>query len=417
MTGKRPQSTSGWTFRICIRGGAIPDKVNSLAMWLTRSLGVNLHPTSLPGGRLGPEAYAFVDWLAAAGARFWQILPLNPPDEYGSPYASASAFAAWPGLLADPDAAVAPSELRRFERENAYWIGDWVAFAGGAALADQVRFEREWSALRAYAAERDVRLVGDVPIYVAAGSCDHEAHPEIFLPGDFVAGAPPDPLNDIGQKWGNPLYDWDALAREDYRWWTERLRRTLALVDVFRIDHFRGFAGYWAVPAAAETAREGHWEPGPGAAVFRAAERELGELPVIVEDLGLITPDVEALRDELGFPGMVVIIWAFEGPPDNPFRLENHRVHQVVYTSTHDTETLAGAFPHEPAWALLELALSSPAALAMVPMQDVLELGPEARMNRPGTLGGNWCWRLEPGLLEPELAARLRAAAEASDRA
>jgi 4-alpha-glucanotransferase len=232
-----------------------------------------------------------------------------------------------------------------------------------------------------------------------------------------LAGAPPDPLNDIGQKWGNPLYDWDALAREGYRWWTERLRRTLALVDVFRIDHFRGFAGYWAVPAAAETAREGHWEPGPGAAVFRAAERELGELPVIVEDLGVITPDVEALRDELGFPGMVVIIWAFEGPPDNPFRLENHRVHQVVYTSTHDTVTLAGAFPHEPAWAVLELALSSPAALAMVPIQDVLELGPEARMNRPGTLGGNWCWRLEPGQLQPELAARLRAAAEASDRA
>ena len=181
-------------------------------MWLSRSLGVNLHPTSLPGGRLGPEAYAFVDWLAAAGARFWQVLPLNPPDGHGSPYASVSAFAASPLLLADPDAVVAPSELRRFEADNAYWIADWIGFAGGDALAEQVRFQREWSALRAYAAQRDVRLIGDVPIYVAAGSCDHVAHPEIFLPGDFVAGAPPDSLNELGQNWGNPLYDWEALG-------------------------------------------------------------------------------------------------------------------------------------------------------------------------------------------------------------
>jgi 4-alpha-glucanotransferase len=392
------------------------DKVNSLAMWLTRSLGVNLHPTSLPGGRLGPEAYAFVDWLTSAGARFWQVLPLNPPDGYGSPYASASAFAAWPGLLADPDATVEPSELRRFESENAYWIGDWVAFAGGEALAEQVRFQREWSALRAYAAERGVRLVGDVPIYVAEGSCDHAAHPELFLPDDFVAGAPPDPLNDIGQKWGNPLYDWEALRHEGYRWWTERMRRTLGLVDVFRIDHFRGFAGYWAVPAEAETAREGHWEPGPGAAVFRAAEEELGALQVIAEDLGVITPDVHELRDTLGFPGMVVLLWAFEGPDDNPHRLENHRVHQVVYTSTHDTDTLHGHFPDRAPWELLELALSSRAALAMVPVQDVLELGSEARMNRPGELGGNWAWRLEQGELGPGEAVRLRAAAQRSAR-
>jgi 4-alpha-glucanotransferase len=393
------------------------DKVNSPAMWLTRSLGVNLHPTSLPGGRLGPEAYAFVDWLASAGAHFWQVLPLNPPDDYGSPYASASAFAAWPGLLADPDASVEPSELRRFESENEYWIGDWVAFAGDDALAEQVRFQREWSALRAYAAQRGVRLIGDVPIYVAEGSCDRAAHPELFLPDNFVAGAPPDPLNDFGQRWGNPLYDWEALRHQGYRWWTERMRRTLGLVDVFRIDHFRGFAGYWAVPAEAETAREGHWEPGPGAAVFHAAAQELGPLPVIAEDLGVITPDVHELRDTLGFPGMVVLLWAFEGPDDNPHRLENHRVHQIVYSSTHDTDTLHGHFPDRAPWELLDVALSSRAALAVIPVQDVLELGSEARMNRPGELGGNWAWRLEQGLLGPEQATRLRAAAEASARA
>ncbi|RDI75676.1 4-alpha-glucanotransferase [Gaiella occulta] len=385
-------------------------------MWLTRSLGVALHPTSLPGGRLGPEAYAFVDWLAAAGVRWWQVLPLNPPDEFGSPYASTSAFACWPGLLADPGAAVAPSDLRAFERRHAYWIGDWVDYAGGDALAGQVRVEREWSALRAYAAQRGVRIVGDVPIYVARGGCDHTAHPELFLPGDVVAGAPPDPLNGEGQKWGNPLYDWEALAREGYRWWTERMRRVLGLVDVFRIDHFRGFAGYWTVPASAETAREGHWTPGPGAAVFRAAEAELGPLPVIAEDLGLITPDVQALRDELGFPGMVVLLWAFGGPADNPHRLEHHRVNQVVYTSTHDTDTLAGHFPGQEPWPLLELALSSRCALAVVPAQDVLELGSEARMNRPGEVGGNWSWRLEPGRLGPGEAARLRRAGEAAAR-
>jgi 4-alpha-glucanotransferase len=399
-----------------MRSGSTPDKVNSLTMWLFRSVGINLHPTSLPGGRLGPEAYAFVDWLAAAGARFWQVLPLNPPDDYGSPYASVSAFASWPGLLADPDAAVGPSEARRFEQEHAYWIGDWVAFAGADALADQVRFQREWSALRAYAAERDVRLIGDVPIYVGAGSCDHAAHPELFLPDGYVAGAPPDPLNALGQKWGNPLYDWDALSREGYRWWTERLRRMLGLFDAFRIDHFRGFVDYWAVPAR-ETAREGHWSRGPGAAVFLAGERELGPLPVIVEDLGMITPDVPALRDELGYPGMAILLWAFDGPADNPHRLENHRVNQVVCTSTHDTDTLAGTFTGEPVWPLVELALSSRAALGMVPAQDVLELGSESRLNRPGEIGGNWSWRLEQGQLGPAEASRLRSAAEGSARA
>jgi 4-alpha-glucanotransferase len=387
-------------------------------MWLTRSLGVNLHPTSLPGGRLGPEAYAFVDWLAAAGARFWQVLPLNPPDRYGSPYAAASAFATWPGLLADPEAAVARSDLRRFEKENTYWIKDWIAFAGSDALAGQVRFHREWSALRSYAAERGVWLIGDVPIYVAAGSCDHLAHPKLFLPLDeAVAGAAPDPLNENGQTWGNPLYDWEAHARHGYRWWTERLRRTLGFVDAARIDHFRGFVHYWAVPAAAKTARDGHWAPGPGAAVFRAAEHALGELPFIVEDLGMITPDVYALRDELGFPGMAVLLWAFDGPPDNPHRLENHREHQVVYTSTHDTDTLAGHFPDESPWPLLEAALSSRAALAIVPVQDVLGLGSDARMNSPGVVGGNWAWRLEPGQLGLDAAARLRASAEVAARA
>jgi 4-alpha-glucanotransferase len=380
---------------------------------LQRSSGIVLHPTSLPGGRLGPDAYAFVDWLAAAGQSWWQVLPLGPPDAFGSPYASSSAFAAAPGLLGDPDARVKSRERDAFRRRNAFWIGDWER-AGGSA-ADQVRFDREWTALRDYARERGVRLIGDVPIYVAQGSVDHRAHPELFLEG-LVAGAPPDRLGPLGQHWGNPLFDWDAAAAGRYRWWIERLRRTFSLFDLARIDHFRGFAEFWAIPAGETDARTGHWLPGPGEALFRAAEAELGPLPVIAEDLGVITPDVEELRDTLGFPGMIVVLWAFQGPETSPHRFENHREHRAIYTTTHDTDTLRGHFPDRDPWELIELALSSRAALCMIPAQDVLGLGSEARMNTPGEAYGNWAWRLEPGALTPELAERLLAATRATGR-
>ena len=374
-----------------------------------------LHPTSLPGGRLGAEAYAFVDWLAAAGQSWWQVLPLGPPDDVGSPYASSSAFAAWNGFLAEPAAPVSARELAAYRLTNAYWVAHWER--AGGSVADQVRFDREWSALREYARERGIGLIGDVPIYVAQDSVDQRAHPELFLKG-AVAGAPPDKLGPMGQHWGNPLFDWDALARQGYRWWTERLRRTFALYDLARIDHFRGFAAFWAIPEgpAELDARSGRWLPGPGESVFRAAEAELGELPVIAEDLGVITRDVEMLRDALGFPGMVVLLWAFQEPASNPHRLENHRVHQVIYTTTHDTDTLLGHMPDREPWELIELALSSRPALCMIPAQDVLGLGSEARMNTPGVRHGNWRWQLEPGQLTDRLAERLRAATEVSRR-
>ncbi len=372
-----------------------------------------LHPTSLPEGRLGKQAFGFVDWLQAAGQSWWQVLPLGPPDDVGSPYASASAFAAWSGFLAEPDARVSAREVTRFRSRNAYWAAAWEE--AGNDLAAQVRFEREWAALRDYARARGVRLIGDVPIYVAWGSVDHRSHPDLFLEG-IVAGAPPDRLGPAGQHWGNPLFDWDALAQDGYRWWIERLRRTFELVDLTRLDHFRGFAEFWAIPEGSPDARAGHWLAGPGAAVFRAAERELGPLPVIAEDLGLITPDVEALRDELGFPGMAVLLWAFSGADDSPHRLENHRERQVVYTTTHDTDTLRGHFPRCDPRRLLEVALSSRAAICMIPAQDALGLGSEARMNRPGVALGNWAWRLEPGQLTDELAAELRAATEEAGR-
>jgi 4-alpha-glucanotransferase len=399
-------------------------------MNLQRSSGVQLHPTSLPQGRLGAEAYAFVDWLRRAGQSWWQMLPLGPPDRYGSPYKAKSAFAAWPGLLAEPRAKVSRDAELDFRERNAFWIEDW-ARAGGS-VADQVRFDREWAALRRYALDRGVRLIGDVPIYVAPGSADHRAHPELFQEG-AVAGTPPDAFTDKGQLWGNPLYDWPVLRRRGYRWWIERLRRTFELYDLARVDHFRGFVSYWSVPARARHALSGHWRRGPGRAVFDAAGRALGELPLIAEDLGVITPAVERLRDSLGFPGMAIIQYHFDPDPGSPHNLANHREHQVVYTGTHDHDTLRGWYESlppdrraqvdaqigpgpDPHWRLLSLAFSSRAALAMVQAQDVLGLGSEGRMNMPGTASGAWKWRLAEGALTDALADRLREASAASGR-
>jgi len=396
-----------------------------------------LHVTSLPGGRLGAEAFRFVDWLAAAGQSWWQVLPLGPPDRYRSPYKARSAFAASPALLGHPRALVSQAELDHFRERNRWWIGDWERFAGRGALADQVRFEREWGELRRYARERGVRLVGDVAIYVAPGSADHRAHPELFQEG-AVAGAPPDAFSASGQLWGNPLYDWPAIRRRRYRWWVQRLRRTLDLFDLARIDHFRGFVAYWSVPAGSRTARAGHWQRGPGRAVFDAALRELGRLPLIAEDLGVITPPVERLRDELGLPGMCVLQFGFD-PHDrrSPHRLEHHRENSVVYTGTHDHDTLRGWYESLSAavraevdgelhrrgllerrrwWGLIALALSSPARLAIMQAQDVLGLGSEARMNAPARAAGNWSWQLERGALTPALARRLRELTEAAGR-
>ena len=396
---------------------------------LERSAGILLHPTSLPSGKLDRDAYRFVDWLAAAGQSWWQVLPLGPPDEFRSPYRSPSAFAASSELLAQPGARVTVGEVEDFVARHPFWTGSWASFAGAEAIVDQVRFEREWGALRAYAAERGVRLIGDLPIYVSDEGADHAGWPELFARGE-VAGAPPDALSALGQRWGNPLYDWPAHRATGYRWWCERFRRTFELVDFCRVDHFRGFVSYWAIPERNRTAKNGHWRPGPGAELFHAVERDLGHLSLIAEDLGHITPPVHRLRDELGLPGMVVLLWAFRSSRGNPHRLENHRVNAVAYTSTHDTATAAGWFeslgrrqraatgldPREPHWGLIQLAYSSRARLAVVPAQDVLGLGDEARMNRPGVTEGNWRWQLERGALTPALARRLRGLAERHDR-
>jgi 4-alpha-glucanotransferase len=398
-----------------------------------RSSGVLLHPTSLPDGRLGEGAYRFVDWLASAGQSWWQMLPLGPPDEHGSPYRSASAFACWNGLLAEPDADVTEAEVADFAARHPFWAGDWATFAGEGALADQVRFEREWSALRSYANERNVGLIGDVPIYVAPGSADHVGNPGLFEP-HAVAGVPADEWSDTGQIWNNPLYDWEAMRRTGYRWWVERFRRTFELVDAARIDHFRGFLAFWEVPRGAETALTGRWRRGPGRSPFDAVAGELGELPLIAEDLGVITPAVERLRRQLGLPGMAVLQFILPWNHD-PIAVGPNT---VAYTGTHDNDTStawweltkpwardhalraareAGIDEDEPAWLLIRLALASEAHVAIVPAQDLLCLGNEARMNTPGVEGGtNWQFRLEPGALDDALARRLLTATRAAGR-
>ncbi|QIK37263.1 4-alpha-glucanotransferase [Caldichromatium japonicum] len=486
-----------------------------------RTSGILLHPTSLPGpygiGDLGPHAYRFVDFLAAAGQGIWQVLPLGPTGYRDSPYQCLSAFAGNP-LLISPDGLVAAGWLSESELDppafseervdfgpvarwksdlikrawrgflehasdadraqyghfcarQSFWLDDWALYQAlkqeyelrpwtewPQALARrdpdtlakwsahhrkaielqrfiQYVFQHQWQEFRAYAHARGVRLVGDIPIFVAHDSSEVWTHPEWFELNDagqptLIAGVPPDYFSATGQRWGNPLYRWPSLAQDGYRFWVERLRRTLELVDWVRIDHFRGFAGYWAIPASEETAVNGRWLAGPGWTLFESLRAALGEaLPLIAEDLGVITPDVEALRDGLGLPGMAVLQFGFEGLDDgfgaSYFLPHHHRRELVVYTGTHDNPPVLGWWEAQPEhrraqvcayltspgeaihWDLIRAALASVAALAIFPLQDLLGLGAEATMNRPGTAEGNWQWRYRSEQLDWGLADRL----------
>ncbi len=358
------------------------------------------------------------------------------------------------------------AEFERFCRLNGSWLEDYALYAalkeahGGAAwsrwepeiaacqpealehwrrrLEGEIRFHRfaqfefsrQWAVLKRYANERGVRIVGDIPIFVALDSADVWSRPELFHLDEkgnptVVSGVPPDYFARTGQRWGNPLYRWNILVQEGYGWWVQRFRVILSQVDLVRIDHFRGFQAYWEVPAQYKTAERGRWVEGPGEPFFRALERALGPLPVIAEDLGIITPEVEALRDTLGYPGMKVLQFAFGGDARNPYLPHNFERRCVVYTGTHDNDTTVGWFNSRPRqerasilrylgrdgseihWDLLRLALASVADVAVAPLQDVLGLGSEARMNLPGQPSGNWSWRFTADQLSPQLAARL----------
>jgi 4-alpha-glucanotransferase len=303
-------------------------------------------------------------------------------------------------------------------------------------------FDSQLAALKSHANARGVRLMGDMPIFIAHDSADVWSHPELVrLDADdqptVVAGVPPDSYTPDGQRWGNPLYRWDRMADENFAWWTARMRRLLDQADVFRLDHFRGFAGCWEIPAACPTARDGCWIPGPGAALFEAIEAALGpehgRLPIVAEDLGTITPDVVALRDRFGFPGMRIVYEGFIYGAGHAFLPHHHSPVGLAYTSTHDSDTVRGWWDAAPpaqrafagaylgntddiAWAVLRATLTSVSSLALAPMQDLLGLGSAHRMNRPGTGAGNWTWRFDWPMLPAALAARLHALTAASGR-
>ena len=296
---------------------------------------------------------------------------------------------------------------------------------------EQFVFARQWRALREHAAARGVRLFGDVPIFVAHDSVDVWTGREYFLLDadgrpTVVAGVPPDYFSKDGQRWGNPLYRWERMQRNGFRWWIERLTTEFRRFDLLRIDHFRGFEAYWEIPAAEATAVNGRWVKAPGATLFDTLKAHFGVLPLVAEDLGQITPEVYALRDRYGFPGMKILQFAFDSGPDNPYLPHNHEVMSVVYTGTHDNDTTAAWFENLPApqqlavveylgyqqepmpWPLIRSALASVAQLAIVPMQDLLALGRGHRMNAPGTSVGNWSWRFTWEDMEPDLPQRLR---------
>lgn len=507
-------------------------------MSFPRGSGILLHPTSLPGdfgiGDLGPEAFKFVDMLAEAKQRYWQILPLGPTGFGDSPYQCFSAFAGntliisperliEDGLITEADLADMPEfvahkvdfgsvyewknrllprsyagfhhitsvDLRgKFEtfcRENAFWLDDYALFrsikagqgqkawyewpdplklreAGAlAAAADQLYdeiqaekfyqflFFRQWSAVKEYANRKGISIIGDIPIFVAADSADVWCNQKKFkLNADgtakVVAGVPPDYFSKTGQLWGNPIYDWDAMRRDDYRWWVARVHSTFQSVDVVRIDHFRGFAASWEVPGGEKTAENGRWVDVPGKELFTALRRSLGDLAIIAEDLGVITPDVEDLRDGFGYPGMRILQFAFGGDAKNHDLPHNYIKNCVAYTGTHDNDTTVGWFNSQAGagstrdtsditrehdyclkyldsdgseihWDFIRAVWASVADTAITPLPDLLGIGTEGRMNLPASDSGNWHWRMTEDSVSDEIVLRLKELTETYGRA
>ena len=488
-----------------------------------RASGILLHPTSLPGpqsiGDLGKGAYAFADFLAEAGQRWWQMLPVGPQGIGNSPYDSPSAFAGSAllinlerlvdeGLLNAGDVLPTPrqdsvrvdynacrahrepllrrafgrfveiaaepqrAELRRFEAKNRSWLRDhalfqafknrhnqahWTTWPAAVRdrrpealtracreLADEISyhvflqylFERDWNALRGYCDELGIALLGDVPMFVAHDGADAWAHQELFFLNrsgqpTVIAGVPPDYFSEDGQRWGNPLYRWNRHRATGYAWWIARLKKGLERFDALRLDHFIGFYRYWEIPASAPTAREGRFVKVPGHHFLKCLREALGGLPFIAEDLGLLTPEVHALRDEYGLPGMRVLQFAFDEGSE-AYQPHRFTARTVVYTGTHDNDTTsgwltptpgragaeqrkkralalayAGSDGTQPHWDMVRLAMMSVADLAIVPLQDILGLGSDCRMNIPGTMIANWGWRVNSRQLTQSLAKRM----------
>jgi 4-alpha-glucanotransferase len=435
----------------------------------THRAGLLLHPTSLPSGTLA-DVDRWLDFLQAAGFGVWQMLPLGLPLAGLSPYQCASAFAVNPALFPLEGKGKPCADMRRFatwRKKQRHWLDDYARFMvikgeqGGmpwtdwpvplrdrdahtlaefdaahadklkAVMAEQYRVAVYWKKIHAAAAARGIALFGDMPIFVAHDSADVWANRDLFLLDEaghptVVAGVPPDYFSETGQRWGNPHYNWAAMQADGFAWWRARLAAHFEWFDLVRIDHFRGLAAAWTIPASEPTAIHGEWRAAPGAALLQAIADEMGELPLVAEDLGIITPDVIELRHQFGLPGMAVLQFAFDHHADNPHKPVNVHPDTVYYTGTHDNDTTLGWWQglpeharhpvmqqlgvHDPdavPQAMITTVLESRAALAVLPLQDILHLGSEARMNTPGTEDGNWTWRFEWDMLPSDLACRM----------
>ena len=453
----------------------MPDKIlkTKLPNISARTWGVLLHPTSLPGknfsGDIGPKALDFLNFLAKAGASWWQTLPTNPADKAGSPYSTASSFAGEPLLINLEDLVkrglLKPSEIQRSGpkvsrkmnlsrsrklRFDAHKVAFLRAKAPGGLLSSSrfLKFQikqAQWQELRKSAASRGIGLIGDIPIFVSHQSADVWSNQKIFCldkvgKPSVVAGCPPDRFNADGQLWGNALYDWKALQKTNYDWWARRFERLLEQFDLIRLDHFIGFYRYWAIPVNSTTAKNGSWRFTPGADFFEKVIRRLKHLPLIAEDLGLVTKEVVALRERFGFPGMRIVQFGFSNGDDaDHHKPHNYSHDSVVYTGTHDNETAIGYMnrvkkesrnqrknsPSEyetaknylgvasnklktSADAMIRSAFSSISNTAIIPMQDLLSLSAVHRMNVPGTSKGNWTWRCTDAEVSDQLAIKMK---------
>lgn len=421
--------------------------------WFRRSAGVLLHLSSLPSGCIDAEAEKFARWLASAGVGIWQILPVGPVDGNGSPFAPASGFAGNTALI-PPNLLNEKAEFDDFRSANADWLDDWALFnalsaefsglgwwdwpvalrdrepmalqaarrrhseAIEAEIIAQFNFEMAYKRFKGVVNSLGIQVFGDTPLFLHHHSSDIWAHRELFEVApdgraEAVLGVPPDAFSAEGQWWGYPGYRWSAMASEGWAWWRRRFQVQAQRFDLLRLDHFRGFSAWWRIPADAPSAKHGNWVPGPGRSAIDALQPVLNGAKLVAEDLGIITDDVTALRQALGIPGMRVLQFAFDGGDRNPHFPSAHDLDTVCYTGTHDNDTTLGWWnaldgtrrqrvreyfgaddPPMPA-SLVDLCWSSVAPLSIVPFQDLLGLGSEARMNRPGHPFGNWCWRFQ----------------------
>ena len=483
---------------------------------MNRSSGVLMAMSSLPSrygiGTMGQSAYKFVDFLKAAGQKYWQLLPMGPTGYGDSPYSPFSTFAGNPyfidldllikdkllkrsevnavnwgddpahvdygriydgrfkilRLAFDRGAELLKEEIAAFRQENKSWIENYALFMAvkahfgakrwldwpeenirlhkkaalekyGKLLKDEIDFYvfcqflfyRQWAALREYAHKNGVQFIGDIPIYVALDSADVWSEPEYFqldekgMPSE-VAGVPPDAFTEDGQLWGNPLYAWNAMAADGYGWWIRRIEGAKKLYDVIRIDHFRGFESYWAVPYEETTAKNGHWKPGPGMGLVGILTSWFHDLSFIAEDLGYVTPEVRKLLKDSKMPGMKVLQFAFDAHGDSDYLPHLCNQNSVCYVGTHDNDTVMGWLKTTGredkrfakrymritsdegwSWGLIRTGMATGSKLFVAQMQDILELGPDCRMNTPGTAVGNWTWRMLPDVIDKKLAKKL----------